>query len=187
VNVGQATQVVVDALTPHLYDDWTIPVPGLDFTVSSVLAHATLGPLWYALDMWAGESDSAAFTLTVAPDAAPSALLASLRQAGLVCAASLAAAPADLRGFHPAGSPDPSGFAAMACAELLIHTDDALRGLGTRLAPPPDLAAAVLERLFPAPPQGEDPWQTLLWAHNRPNALNRPSEGEWRWHPAPRG
>jgi hypothetical protein len=131
-DVRSAAQVCVAALTPRLNEDWSAPVPGLDFTVSSVLAHASLGPLWYALDAWAGETDSARFTLGVAPDASPEALIAGLQQAAAVCAASLDAAPPDLRGFHPAGSPDRSGFAAMACAELLIHTDDALRGLNAR-------------------------------------------------------
>jgi uncharacterized protein (TIGR03083 family) len=184
-DVRAAVEVCVAALTPRLDDDWSAPVPGLDFTVSSVLAHASLSSLWYALDMWAGETDSAGFMLAVADDAVPSALIAGLRQAGSACAASLDAAPADLRGYHPAGAPDPSGFAAMACAELLVHTDDALRGLGTRLDPPRPLAAAVLARLFPGHEADADPWQTLLWAHARPTDINRPMDGPWHWHPAP--
>ena len=175
----------VAALRPRLDDDWTSPVPGLDFTVSSVLAHASLGPLWYSLDAWAGDSDSAGLELSVKADASPSALLAGLHQVAMVCAASLDAAPAGLRGFHPFGSPDPSGFAAMACTELLVHTDDALRGLGTRLDAPRPLAAAVLARLFPWHSPDEDPWLTLLWAHDRPTDLDRPPPDGWRWHPAP--
>lgn len=184
-DVRHAADVCVAALTPRLGGDWSAPVPGLDFTVSSVLAHASLGPLWYALDTWAGTTDSSGFKLTVADDAPPEALIAGLQQAAMVCAASLDAAPPDLRGFHPAGSPDRSGFAAMACAELLVHTDDALRGLGTRLDAPRPLAAAVLARLFPNQEADADPWQTLLWAHTRPTSLTRPPNGTWRWHPAP--
>ncbi|MGI8678079.1 MAG: hypothetical protein ACR2LX_05215 [Jatrophihabitans sp.] len=41
--------------------------------------------------------------------------------------AGLDAALPDLRGFHPAGSPDAAGFAGMACAELLVHAGDAAR------------------------------------------------------------
>jgi hypothetical protein len=110
--------------------DWGVPVPGLDFTVRSVVAHAANGPLWYALDLWSGPSNDAAFDLKVQPDAPNTALLASLRGAARVCAASIDAAPAKTRGFHPAGAADPSGFAAMACDELLVHTDDAGRGGG---------------------------------------------------------
>jgi hypothetical protein len=185
-DVRRAVEVCAGALRRRLGDDWSAPVPGLDFTVSSVLAHASVTTLWYALDVWAGNTDSSGFQLSVAADAPPEALLAGLVQAGMTCAGSLDAAPPDLRGFHPHGSPDPSGFAAMACAELLVHTDDALRGLGTRLDEPvTDLAAATLGRLFPRHDQDADPWQTLLWAHNRPMDMDRPPAGEWRWDPAP--
>jgi uncharacterized protein (TIGR03083 family) len=183
--VREAVETCADALRPRLGDDWTAPVPGLDFTVSSVVAHASIATLWYALDTWAGGEDSARFELSVAADASPEALLAGLTQAGMACVGSLASAPPGLRGFHPYGSPDPYGFAAMACAELLIHTDDALRGLDARLDPPRSLAAAVLARLFPWHQPDEDPWQTLLWAHGRPSDLDRPDPGTWRWHPAP--
>jgi hypothetical protein len=180
--------VCTSALRPHLTADWSAPVPDLDFTVSSVLAHASLGPLWYALDLWGGETDSAGWALSVAEDTSPPALLAGLTQASQVCAAAVDAAPPDLLGFHPAGSPDRSGFAAMACAELLIHTDDALRGLSTRLAAPGPLAAAVLARVFPDLELGADPWQSLLWAHDRPTSLTRPRDpGTWSWRPAPLG
>ncbi len=185
-DVRQALAVCTAALRPHLDADWSVPVPGLDFTVSSVLAHVTIGPLWYALDLWAGPADSAHFELGYADDAPPLGLLAGLTQSAQVCAAAIDAAPPDLRGFHPSGSPDRTGFAAMACAELLIHTDDALRGLSTRLTAPDSLAAAVLDRLFPGEPPGGSPWQSLLWAHERPTRLTRPREpGKWRWHPAP--
>ncbi len=91
--------------------------PGLDFTVASVAS----GPLWYALDLWGGPGDDAAFDLKVRTDAANAAFLVSLRSAAQVCAASIDAAPAGIRGFHPAGAADSSGFAAMACDEMLIH------------------------------------------------------------------
>ncbi len=165
--------------------NWGVPVPGLDFTVTTVLAHAADCPLWYAMDLWSGPSDDTAFELNVRADASNAALLATLRSASRVCAASVDAAPAETRGFHPAGSPDPSGFAAMACDELLVHTDDAARGLGLRFSPGPDVAGRVLARLFPWHDQGDDPWQTLLWANNRLDLPGRSSQKDWTWHCAP--
>jgi uncharacterized protein (TIGR03083 family) len=165
--------------------DWGVPVPGLDFTVRSVVAHAANGPLWYALDLWSGPSDDTAFDLRVRLDAANSALLASLRGAARACAASIDAAPAETRGFHPAGAADPSGFAAMACDELLVHTDDAARGLGLRFSPGPGIAGRVLGRLFPWHDPGDDPWRTLLWAHGRVERPGFPSQQGWTWHCAP--
>jgi uncharacterized protein (TIGR03083 family) len=165
--------------------DWGVPVPGLDFTVASVVAHAANGPLWYALDLWGGPSDDAAFDLQVRRDASNAALLTSLRSAAHVCAASVDAAPAETRGFHPVGAADPSGFAAMACDELLIHTDDAARALGLQFSPDPDVAGRVLRRLFPWHDPGDDPWQTLLWANDRVDLPGRPSQKGWTWHCAP--
>jgi hypothetical protein len=143
-------------LEPAVGADWTAAVPGLDFTVASVVAHAANGPLWYALDLWGGPGDDAAFDLKVRTDAANAAILVSLRSAAQVYAASVDAAPAGIRGFHPAGAADPSGFAAMACDEMLIHTDDAARGLGLRFVPDLKLAGRVLARLFPWHESGSD-------------------------------
>ncbi len=172
-------------LEPAAGMDWTVAVPGLDFTVASVVAHAANGPLWYALDLWGGAADDAAFDLKVRTDAANAALVVSLSSAAKVCAASVDAAPVGIRGFHPAGAADAAGFAAMACDELLIHTDDAARGLGLRFAPDPALAGRVLARLFPWHQPGDDPWRALLWANGRIDLPGRPSQAGWVWHCAP--
>jgi hypothetical protein len=45
--------------------------------------------------------------------------------------------------------PDASGFAALACDEMLLHTNDIALGLGTTFDPSRDVCARVLARLFP--------------------------------------
>jgi uncharacterized protein (TIGR03083 family) len=165
--------------------DWSAPVPGLDFTVTSVVAHAANGPVWYAVDLWSGPSGDAAFDLKMQRAPSNTALLASLRSAARVCAASVDAAHAETRGFHPAGSPDPSGFAAIACDELLVHTDDAARGLGLEFSPDRTLAGRVLARLFPWHEPGDDPWRTLLWANGRIDLPGQPNQKGWTLHCAP--
>jgi hypothetical protein len=172
-------------LEPVVGTDWTVAVPGLDFTVASVIAHAANGPLWYALDLWGGPSDAAAFDLKIRADAPNAAIVVSMRSAARACAASVDAAPAGIRGFHPSGAPDASGFAAMACDELLIHTGDAARGLGQRFAPDPALAGRILARLFPWHQCGDDPWQALLWANGRVDLPGCPRQAGWVWHGAP--
>ena len=173
-------------LAPHVAADWSAEVPDMDFTVASVVAHAANAPLWYALDLWGGPGDDAAFELNVDAGAANAALLVSLRSAARVCAASVDAAPAGIRGFHPAGAADPSGFAAMACDEILIHTDDAARGLGLTFTPDGGLAERVLARLFPWHELGaDDGWQLLRWANGRIDLPGRPNQRGWRWHCAP--
>ncbi len=174
------------ALEPALPADWDVPVPGLDFTVASVVAHAAEAPLWYSVDMWSG-AENAAFDVKVLADAANERLLTSLLAAARALAAGVDAAPAGTRGFHPFGSPDPDGFAAMGCDELLVHGDDAARGLAVEFTPDPRLAAAVLARLFPWHTVGpdDDPWEVLLWANGRTERAGRPHQERWRWQCAP--
>jgi uncharacterized protein (TIGR03083 family) len=184
-DVLDAVEACREVLEPHRDSDWSVAVPDLDFTVASVLAHATQGQIWYSLDIWSGPTDSTAFEVGLRQDASNAALLASLHSAASTCAAAIDAAPPATRGFHPFGSPDPDGFAAIACDELLIHGDDAARGLGDRLTPPAGLAARVLARIFPWHQDDGDPWQTLLWANGRAELPERPHQARWRWHCAP--
>ena len=173
-------------LEPMLSADWSVPVPGLEFTVAGVVAHAAEAALWYSIDMWSGR-ENAAFEVKVVSEASNDRLLTSLVAAARALASGVDAAPPGTRGFHPFGSPDPAGFAAMACDELLVHGDDAARGLGVRFDHDEDLAAQVLARLFPWHGVGpdDDPWQTLLWANGRIDLEGRPHQGPWRWHCEP--
>ena len=124
-----------------------MPVPGLEFTVAAVVAHTAESPLWYSVDMWSGREDAA--LMKVLADASNSALLTSLVAASRCWPPVSTPLPLGRGGFHPFGSPDPAGFAAMACDELLVHGDDAARGLGVAFNPDGRLAAGVLARLFP--------------------------------------
>ena len=185
-DVRAAAELCRRSLEPALAGDWTVPVPGLEFTVASVVAHAAEAPLWYSVDLWSG-AENAAFSVKVLTDVANETLLASLMAAARALAAGVDTAPPDTRGFHPFGSPDPSGFAAMACDELLVHGADAARGLGVPFASDARLAAAVLARLFPwhAVSPGDDPWELLLWANGRVELPGLIRQDVWRWQCAP--
>jgi hypothetical protein len=186
-DVLAAADAVLALLRPAAGRDWSVPVPGLDFTVASVLAHAAEAPIWYAVDLWEGPTDDAAYEVSVRPDAGNGRLLNSLVAASAVCAASVDAAPPSSRGFHPCGAADPEGFAAMACDELLVHGDDAARGLGLTFVTDGDLAERVLCRLFPwhVRDRPDDPWSALLWANGRVTPPGRSAQEGWRWHCAP--
>jgi|SRR5581483_9412028 len=184
-DVLTAAEACVRLLQPAVGNDWSTGVPGLEFTVASVVAHAAAGCLWYALDLWGGRGDDAAFDVGVRADASNQALIVSLTSAAHACAASVEAAPRGTRGFHPTGSPDPEGFAAMACDELLVHGHDAARGLGLDFTPDADFARRLLARLFPWHDATWEPWQALLWANGRIELPGRPRQRDWRWHSAP--
>jgi hypothetical protein len=187
-DVRAAADLVGQLLEPALGDDWSAPVPGLDFTVTSVIAHAAGAPLWYSVDMWSG-TENASFEVQVLEDSGNRRLLTSVLGASQVLAAAVDAAPTSLRGFHPFGSPDPSGFAAMACDELLVHGRDAALGLGRAFGGDVGLARSILCRLYPWHGVGpdDDPWQVLLWANGRLSLAGREDQARWRWHCAPLG
>jgi hypothetical protein len=187
-DVRAAAELCRQLLEPALGEDWSAAVPGLDFTVTSVVAHAAAAPLWYSVDMWSG-NENASFEVQVLEDSGNQRLLTSVLAAAAVLGAAVDAAPPSLRGFHPFGSPDPSGFAAMACDELLVHGRDAALGLGREFGGDVGLARRILGRLYPWHGVGadDDAWQVLLWANGRLSLAGREDQVRWRWHCAPLG
>ncbi|MDF2808216.1 MAG: hypothetical protein K0S43_3162 [Cellulosimicrobium sp.] len=92
--------------------------------------------------------------------------------------------PADVRAYHPYGSSDAEGFAAMGVVEVLVHGHDVVLGLTAEHAAfPPGLSARVLARLFPdvEPGPDEDADLVLLWATGRSELPGRRRRTRWRW------
>jgi hypothetical protein len=116
----------------------------------------------------------------------PTALLQAVEACGALLVAMVTTSSPDTRGWHPAGTSDPEGFAAMGVEETLIHGHDAAQGLGVPFEPPADLCARVLSRLFPGAPADAPPWAALLWVSGRADLPDRPRLSEWRWYSEPR-
>src|SRR5947209_5130306 len=76
------------------------------------------------------------------------------------------------------GPTDPSGFAALAVSETLMHTFDITAGLGVPWHPPARLCKAVLARLFPGAPDG-DPVRILLCSTGRADIPGRERLTAW--------
>ncbi len=164
---------------------WTAPVPDLDFTVSALVAHVAQCCIWYAVDLSSGGPDLAVIQPTVSDTGSPDQLIDSLGAlARLLARVVDGAAPTD-RGFHPFGQADASGFAAMACDEILVHTADLGTALGFELEPDVGVAERTLWRLFPWAPTDVEPWPALLWANGRIALPGRPRLERWRWQCAP--
>ncbi|TDP97415.1 maleylpyruvate isomerase N-terminal domain-containing protein [Labedaea rhizosphaerae] len=172
----------LDALPP---DAWAADVPFMKQTVSGTVLHIAQCLLWYSVDLSAGPPELPTVELQVKTDVPPADALRTLTTAARLLAAAVDAATPDARGWHPAGLADASGFAAMGCDELLVHTGDIGTALGVPFQPPDALAAATLHRLFPWAPEVE-PWPGLLWANDRMDLPDRPRPGRgWVWHCAP--
>jgi uncharacterized protein (TIGR03083 family) len=164
--------------------DWTRRIPEMDWTVAQAVAHMVERVLWYATDLAAGPRELSTMDLRVRPETPPPDLVATVGSFATVLARVVDATPPGTRGWHPYGLADASGFAAMACDELLVHTDDAARGLGVPFTPPHGLVRATLARLFPWAPDA-DPWPALLWCNGRVALPGVARQDRWAWHCAP--
>ena len=187
IDLGRAAAASQALLSASLSDgaSWDVPVPGLRWTVAETAAHLADVLLAFATDLAAGPRELRRDGPCVSPETDPADLVASVGAHATVLAAVVDASGPEARGWHPLGLADPDGFAAMGCDELLVHTDDAARGLGRVFTPPAGLAEAVLRRLFPWAPAGGDPWATLRWANGRAELPGHGRLEPWRWHCAP--
>ncbi|MBB6346444.1 hypothetical protein ACWGH8_13905 [Nonomuraea muscovyensis] len=166
--------------------EWAaIPVPGMDRNVAQVVAHISECLFWYSTDLVAGDRELDTVEMSVRPGSEPADLVATLATSAALLTRVVDTTPPEARGWHPHGLADASGFAAMACDELLVHTADAGQALGRAFTPSADLAEATLRRLFPWAPSGTDPWTTLLWANGRADLPGHERQIGWRWHCAP--
>ena len=165
--------------------DGAAAVPSLGTDAVGVAAHITSCLTWYAHDLVAGPVEVSAFDLVRRPDADLAETCLQLAAATEVLARVVEASGPGERGFHPWGLADAAGFAAMGCAELLLHAGDVAGDHGLDWTPPSRLAGATRARLFPWAPADADPWSALLWATGRGDLPGREPVTSWRWHAAP--
>jgi uncharacterized protein (TIGR03083 family) len=184
-NLRQSARASTSFLTGAADLDWDVPIPDMTWSVREVVAHISEVLLWYSTDLSAGTSELSTMDLTVRPGERPDQLIATLTAFGSLLGHVVDGVDPGERGWHPDGLADPSGFAAMGCDEILVHTYDAALGLGLEFEPPEVLSRAVLRRLFPWAPRDTDTWQTLLWANGRRELQDRPRQVHWHRHPAP--
>lgn len=166
--------------------DWSVPAGDLDWDCRRTMDHVADALLLYAAHLATRARERLRPLRNGDPDARPEEAFEAVTSAAALLVEVVASAPREVRAFHPAGMADRSGFIAMGCDEILVHTADVAAGLGVPFEPPPALAEHVLRRLFPWAPDDVDPWEGLLWANGR---LELPGHGrlgpDWYWYPAP--
>jgi hypothetical protein len=165
--------------------DWDAPAGELEWSCRATLVHVLSALLYYAVNLTlrstepqpSGQAD---------PSLPVAELLDALEGRAALLAVVCAAAPPEARGAHDWGMADATGFAALACDELLLHTSDIAAGLDASFDPTRELCARVLGRLFPWAPRDRDPWEALRWANGRGPMGERPRlTADWVAHPAP--
>ena len=165
--------------------DWDRPIPEMTWSVREVVAHISDVLLWYSTDLSAGTGELSTMDLKVRPTEPPEQLIQTLTVFSSLLGYVVDGVPPGQRGLHPDGMADATGFAAMGCDELLVHTWDAATGLGLEFEPPEVLSRVVLRRLFPWAPKDTDPWATLLWANGRRDLPGAQRQVDWHRHAAP--
>lgn len=172
-------------LEPVADGDWDRQAGELEWSCRTTLVHMLSALLYYAINL-ATRSTEPRVSGRADPSLPVAELLNALEGRAAVLAEVCAAAPPGARGAHDWGSPDASGFAALACDEMLLHTSDIALGLGVSFDPPRDVCARVLARLFPWAPGEGDSWEVLRWANGRVGLEGRPRLApSWVSHPSP--
>lgn len=162
----------------HIVDDL--------FAYATQLTPATPEGGYVPIAMTSTRPGGAKSAIHVDRESGAASLLQALEACGALLAAMITTAPPDTRAWHPYGTSDPAGFAAMGVTETLVHGHDAAQGLDVPWEPPADLCERVLSRLFPDAPADALPWAALLWATGRSDLPDRPRLSEWRWYSEPR-
>ncbi|MGS0687876.1 maleylpyruvate isomerase N-terminal domain-containing protein [Nakamurella sp. GG22] len=184
-SLQQSARASTSFLSKTLRLDWDSPIPDMTWSVREVVAHISEVLLWYSTDLSAEKTELSTMVLKVRPTDNPADLLRTITAFSAMLGYVADGVPPGHRGWHPDGLADSTGFAAMGCDEILIHTYDAALGLGLEFEPSEVLSQAVLRRLFPWAPKDTDTWQTLLWANGRRELNDRPRQVHWHRHPAP--
>lgn len=182
-DVDEAVAGMLRVLAPHVTADWAVPAGSLEWSCWTTAAHVAHDLLAYAGQLAARPTDAyLPFDLTVRAGASPREVLDVIAASGALLSSAHATAGPDARAWHW-GSTDPTGFAAMGVAEVLLHSHDITRGLGVQWLPPGPMCASVIGRLFPDAPPG-DPVRVLLWCTGRGELAGRPRRTSWTWQAA---
>lgn len=162
-----AAGIVAEALAPHLERDWSVRAGSLEWDVEATIVHLIGAPAKYTLYLASRSPTFIPLAVEKFSRATHAELHASIRPIAEGLATVASSVPDAVHAFHAEGPTDASGFLGMACVELLVHADDALRGLDDRLHPPDELTREVLRARYPQA-AGEQPWPALIAATGRP-------------------
>jgi hypothetical protein len=171
---------------PAVDADWNAPAGDIGQTCRETIDHIVSCQTFYASHLASRAVERLPRLRQHDPDASVADMIDLVPAAAAVLATVARASGPDVRAFHPAGMADAEGFLAMGCDEILVHTGDIAAGLGVAFAPPAELCAKVVARLFPWAPSTTDPWATLLWANGRAPLGERVRlDPDWCWQCAP--
>jgi hypothetical protein len=167
-DVVAAAATAEAALRPVAGRDWSVRAGPLDWDVEQTITHMIGATAKYTLYLASRCEHFIGLSVTRWPDATNEEVIDSVVPVATGLAAVAAVTPAGVRAYHVVGPSSAADYLGRACVELLVHTDDALSGLGVAFAPPADLCQRVLAQEFPAVAATGHAWSGLLAASGRP-------------------
>jgi hypothetical protein len=167
-DVVAAAATAEAALRPFIGLDWSVRAGPLDWDVEQTITHMIAAPAKYTLYLASRCEHFIALAMTRWPDATNEEVIDSIMPVATGLAAVAAVTPSGVRAYHVTGPSSAADYVGRACVELLVHTDDALSGLGVAFAPPADLCQRVLGQQFPDAAGPGNAWHSLLAANGRP-------------------
>ncbi len=167
-DVVAAAAAAEAALRPVASRDWSVRAGPLDWDVEQTVTHMIGATAKYTLYLASRCEHFIGLSVTRWPDATNEEVIDSVVPVATGLAAVAAATPPGVRAYHVTGPSTAAGYVGRACVELLVHTDDALSGLGVAFAPPADLCQRVLAQQFPSAARSGSAWHGLLAANRRP-------------------
>lgn len=179
--VTAATDELTRATQPAIDRDWSVPAGDLEWSCRHTVGHIADDLFSYASQVIAQPvTGYLPIEAVLDPAGSIEEILRAVSMCGEVLRLAVEAAPPEARGWHPYGTSDAEGFAAMGIVEVLVHTYDITRGLGITWTPPASLCAPVIDRLFPNAPEG-DPAQVLLYCCGRESLPGLERQRAWAW------
>ena len=167
-DVVAAAAAAEAALRPVAGRDWSVRAGPLDWDVEQTITHMIGATAKYTLYLASRCEHFIGLSVTRWPDATNEEVIDSVVPVAAGLAAVAAVTPAGVRAYHVTGPSSAAGYIGRACVELLVHTDDALSGLGVAFAPPAGLCQRVLAHQFPDGARPGNAWHGLLAANGRP-------------------
>jgi hypothetical protein len=169
----------IDALAEVVDADWTTQAGVLEWSRWRTVDHMVDCIFSYALQIGArAQSGYLPFEeLHAKPEATPLALVAGLRSVTALFVAVVRDSPGTVTASDGVLDLSLSDWCARAAYELVLHTHDAVWGLGAELDPPLELCRVILESdaLWMLDRgqsnAGADPWAALLLGSGRPETL----------------
>jgi len=156
------------ALRPVAGRDWSVRAGPLEWDVEQTISHMIGATAKYTIYLASRCERFIGVAVTRWPDATNEEVIDSIVPVAGGLAAVAAVTPPGVRAYHVTGPSSAADYVGRACVELLVHTDDALSGLGVAFTPPQDLCQRVLAQQFPDAAGSGDAWHALLAVNGRP-------------------